>query len=48
MPELPEVETTRNAILPHIMGKKIKKVIFFQKKLRYPINFDAKDVVEQQ
>jgi formamidopyrimidine-DNA glycosylase len=48
MPELPEVETTRNAILPHIMGKNIEKVFFFQKKLRYPINFDAKDVVEQQ
>ena len=30
------------------MGKKIKKVVFFQKKLRYPINIDSKDIDEHQ
>ncbi|PHS72423.1 MAG: DNA-formamidopyrimidine glycosylase [Cycloclasticus sp.] len=38
MPELPEVETTRRGIAPHVEGKKVIKVIVRQPKLRWPIS----------
>ncbi len=37
MPELPEVETTRCGIAPHIIHKSIQKIIIYTKKLRWPI-----------
>ncbi|MGI9227649.1 MAG: bifunctional DNA-formamidopyrimidine glycosylase/DNA-(apurinic or apyrimidinic site) lyase [Gammaproteobacteria bacterium] len=37
MPELPEVETTRRGISPHVIDKKINKVITRQRQLRWPI-----------
>ncbi|MDW3096053.1 MAG: bifunctional DNA-formamidopyrimidine glycosylase/DNA-(apurinic or apyrimidinic site) lyase [Gammaproteobacteria bacterium] len=37
MPELPEVETTRRGIEPHINGQKVLSVITRTKKLRWPI-----------
>ncbi len=37
MPELPEVETTRRGIEPHLTGIKIKEIIIRQRKLRWPI-----------
>ncbi|MEQ1530255.1 MAG: bifunctional DNA-formamidopyrimidine glycosylase/DNA-(apurinic or apyrimidinic site) lyase [Methylococcales bacterium] len=37
MPELPEVETTRLGIAPHIVGKKIQQIIIRQPKLRWPV-----------
>ncbi|VAW63748.1 Formamidopyrimidine-DNA glycosylase [hydrothermal vent metagenome] len=37
MPELPEVETSRRGIEPHIINKKVTAVIIRQKKLRWPI-----------
>lgn len=37
MPELPEVETTRNAIMPHIAGKKILQAVVRTERLRQPI-----------
>jgi formamidopyrimidine-DNA glycosylase len=37
MPELPEVETTRRGIAPHIEGQCISKVIIRQPKLRWPV-----------
>ncbi len=37
MPELPEVETTRRGIAPHIEGQTIKQVIVRQPKLRWPV-----------
>lgn len=37
MPELPEVETTRQGILPHIKNHRIRKVIVRERKLRWPI-----------
>ena len=40
MPELPEVETTRRGIEPHILGHKVKKVIVRQPQLRWPIPDD--------
>jgi formamidopyrimidine-DNA glycosylase len=42
MPELPEVETTKRGISPHIIGKKIQNVIVRQRQLRWLIesNFE--------
>jgi formamidopyrimidine-DNA glycosylase len=37
MPELPEVETIKNGIAPHIENKLIKKVIVRNNKLRWPV-----------
>lgn len=37
MPELPEVETTRRGIQPHIQGKTVTAVIIRQPRLRWPI-----------
>lgn len=37
MPELPEVETTRRGIAPHIEGQMIKQVVIRQAKLRWPV-----------
>ncbi|MCW8853473.1 MAG: bifunctional DNA-formamidopyrimidine glycosylase/DNA-(apurinic or apyrimidinic site) lyase [Gammaproteobacteria bacterium] len=42
MPELPEVETSRRGIEPHIINKKIINVIIRQKKLRWPIPVSLK------
>lgn len=37
MPELPEVETTRRGIAPHIVGCKVKQLIIRNHSLRWPI-----------
>jgi formamidopyrimidine-DNA glycosylase len=37
MPELPEVETSRRGIEPHILGKKVKDVVIRESRLRWPI-----------
>ncbi|MCQ8103133.1 bifunctional DNA-formamidopyrimidine glycosylase/DNA-(apurinic or apyrimidinic site) lyase [Methylomonas sp. SURF-2] len=37
MPELPEVETTRRGIAPHILGKTFAQVIIRQPGLRWPV-----------
>ncbi len=37
MPELPEVETTRLGISPHLLGGRISKLVIRQSKLRWPI-----------
>ena len=41
MPELPEVETTRRGIEPHVCGQKIKKVILRETRLRWPISAEV-------
>ncbi|MAM69859.1 MAG: DNA-formamidopyrimidine glycosylase [Gammaproteobacteria bacterium] len=38
MPELPEVETTRRGIEPHIRGKNIREVKVRQPQLRWPVS----------
>lgn len=40
MPELPEVETTKRGIAPHVRDKKIQRVDVRQTQLRWPINVD--------
>ncbi|MEM7207826.1 MAG: bifunctional DNA-formamidopyrimidine glycosylase/DNA-(apurinic or apyrimidinic site) lyase [Pseudomonadota bacterium] len=37
MPELPEVETTRRGIAPHVVGKRIDALVIRQRQLRWPI-----------
>lgn len=37
MPELPEVETTRLGIAPHLVGKKVTCVIVREPRLRWPV-----------
>lgn len=45
MPELPEVETTKNGLAPHIVGKRITAVNIYQLQLRWPIAVEVKDLV---
>jgi formamidopyrimidine-DNA glycosylase len=40
MPELPEVETTRRGIEPHLRGQRIARVIVREPRLRWPIPAD--------
>lgn len=40
MPELPEVETTKRGISPHIVGKEVTDVVIRQPSLRWPIPED--------
>ncbi len=37
MPELPEVETTRRGIAPHVLGRQVRSVVVRQRQLRWPI-----------
>lgn len=40
MPELPEVETTRRGIAPHVLGKRIRQIRVRQPRLRWPVPDD--------
>ncbi len=40
MPELPEVETTRRGIAPHVVGQRVRHVIVRERRLRWPIPED--------
>ena len=48
MPELPEVETTKRGISPHIIGKKIQNVIVRQRQLRWLIAPDFEANLQNQ
>jgi len=48
MPELPEVETTRRGIAPHIQSQKIIAVTVRNNKLRWPIPKDLADTLQNQ
>ncbi len=48
MPELPEVETTRRGLEPHIVGKRITQVILRRNNLRWPIPFDVVEKLPTQ
>src|SRR5690554_5958450 len=37
MPELPEVETTRRGLAPHLAGRRVERVILRRPDLRWPI-----------
>jgi formamidopyrimidine-DNA glycosylase len=38
VPELPEVETTRRGIAPHLLGRRIEKLVVHQRRLRWPVS----------
>ena len=40
MPELPEVETTRRGIAPHLEGHRVTRVVVRERRLRWPIPED--------
>lgn len=40
MPELPEVETTRRGIAPHLVGQRVSQVLVRDRRLRWPIPED--------
>ncbi|PUB86921.1 MAG: DNA-formamidopyrimidine glycosylase [gamma proteobacterium symbiont of Ctena orbiculata] len=46
MPELPEVETTRRGIAPHISGQRIRRVVIRQPRLRWPIPDDLPQLLK--
>lgn len=48
MPELPEVETTRRGISPHIKGKKVTDVLVRDARLRWPIPQDLKKQLQNK
>ncbi|NQY26691.1 MAG: bifunctional DNA-formamidopyrimidine glycosylase/DNA-(apurinic or apyrimidinic site) lyase [Piscirickettsiaceae bacterium] len=48
MPELPEVETTRQGIRPHLEGSKISQVIIRNHSLRWPIDADLASILDGQ
>ena len=37
MPELPEVETTRRGIEPHVLGRVVRRVLLRERRLRWPV-----------
>ncbi|MEO8061877.1 MAG: bifunctional DNA-formamidopyrimidine glycosylase/DNA-(apurinic or apyrimidinic site) lyase [Pseudomonadota bacterium] len=38
MPELPEVETTRRGIEPHVVGRRISRLVVHERRLRWPVD----------
>lgn len=48
MPELPEVETTRRGIEPHVKGCKVSKIIVRNARLRWPIPKDLPELLENR
>ncbi len=40
MPELPEVETTRRGIAPHVLGRRVTRVVVRNGRLRWPVPAD--------
>jgi formamidopyrimidine-DNA glycosylase len=42
MPELPEVETTRLGLLPHVKGKTVKDLVVREPRLRWPVPEDLR------
>ena len=45
MPELPEVETTRRGIAPHLVGQTIASVIIRNPRLRWPIPAELAEIL---
>ncbi|AQZ94250.1 bifunctional DNA-formamidopyrimidine glycosylase/DNA-(apurinic or apyrimidinic site) lyase [Halopseudomonas phragmitis] len=48
MPELPEVETTRRGIAPHLEGHKVTRLVVRDRRLRWPIPEDLAIQIEDQ
>ena len=48
MPELPEVETTRRGLLPHVAGRRVDHVLLRRPDLRWPIPPELEDLLPEQ
>lgn len=48
MPELPEVETTRAGLAPHVLGRTIRSVVLRRPDLRWPIAGEVSSVLPGQ
>lgn len=48
MPELPEVETTRRGVLPHVAGRRVLEVLVREPRLRWPVPADLPAVLGGQ
>lgn len=48
MPELPEVETTRRGLAPHLEGRRVTGVVLRRPDLRWPIPYDIVDTLPGQ
>ena len=48
MPELPEVETTRRGIMPHIQGKRLTGVIVREPRLRWPVTDHLQQILQNR
>ena len=48
MPELPEVETTRAGLAPHVEGRRVKRVTLRRPDLRWPIPPEIRDTLPGQ
>ncbi|WP_191602020.1 bifunctional DNA-formamidopyrimidine glycosylase/DNA-(apurinic or apyrimidinic site) lyase [Marinomonas algicola] len=48
MPELPEVETTKNGIAPHLLSVAVEKIVIRQSILRWPITPELPSRMESQ
>ncbi|EEX51324.1 bifunctional DNA-formamidopyrimidine glycosylase/DNA-(apurinic or apyrimidinic site) lyase [Pasteurella dagmatis] len=48
MPELPEVETTKNGISPYLEGFIIEKIVVRQPKLRWMVSEELKQITQQK
>jgi formamidopyrimidine-DNA glycosylase len=40
MPELPEVETTRRGLAPHVVGRRVASIALYDTRLRWPVPSD--------
>ncbi|RZA32193.1 MAG: bifunctional DNA-formamidopyrimidine glycosylase/DNA-(apurinic or apyrimidinic site) lyase [Lysobacteraceae bacterium] len=48
MPELPEVETTRRGLAPHVEGRRVREVVLRRPDLRWPIPSEIADLLPGQ
>jgi formamidopyrimidine-DNA glycosylase len=48
MPELPEVETTRRGLLPHVEGQRVSAVVLRRPDLRWPIPREVSELLTGQ
>ncbi len=48
MPELPEVETTRSGITPHVINQQVQNVVIRQASLRWPVPRTLKQKLKHQ
>ncbi len=48
MPELPEVETTRRGVEPHVVGRCIARLLVHERRLRWPVQRDLPKLLAGQ